>query len=89
MKPTAILVNTSRGPIVDEDALIERLREEDRSAALDVYDEEPLPADHPLRTLGNVVLTPISGRHPRGLRGFYRDAVEPTSPRSRRVRPCE
>jgi phosphoglycerate dehydrogenase-like enzyme len=48
MKPTAILVNTSRGPVLDEDALVDTLREKRIStAAIDVYDVEPLPADHP------------------------------------------
>jgi phosphoglycerate dehydrogenase-like enzyme len=62
MKPTAILVNTSRGPIVDEAALIEALRARRiRRAALDVYDVEPLPKDHPLLTLDNAVLTPHLG----------------------------
>jgi len=62
MKPTAILVNTSRGPIVDEAALIEALRTRRiQMAGLDVFDTEPLPADHPLRGLGNVVLTPHLG----------------------------
>jgi phosphoglycerate dehydrogenase-like enzyme len=62
MKPTAYLVNTSRGPIVDGKALIETLRARRiAGAGLDVYDQEPLPADHPLRTLDNVVLTPHLG----------------------------
>src|SRR4029077_15516014 len=50
MKPTSILVNTARGPIVDEAALVDALRRRViSSAAIDVYDIEPLPADHPLR----------------------------------------
>jgi phosphoglycerate dehydrogenase-like enzyme len=61
MKPGAILVNTSRGPIVDEAALVEAVRARRIIAALDVYDQEPLPADHPLRTAPNTVLTPHIG----------------------------
>ncbi|HET6504657.1 MAG TPA: D-2-hydroxyacid dehydrogenase family protein [Amycolatopsis sp.] len=62
MKPGAWLVNTSRGPIVEEDALLDALRRKEiGGAALDVYDIEPLPADHPLRGLSNVVLTPHLG----------------------------
>jgi len=62
MKASACLVNTARGPLVDEDALVKALREEQiRSAALDVYATEPLPVDHPLRSLENVVLTPHMG----------------------------
>ena len=62
MKKTAILVNTSRGPIVDAYAVIEAL-EAGRlgGAAFDVYDREPLPADHPLRVTPNVLLTPHIG----------------------------
>lgn len=58
MKPTAFLVNTSRGPIVDEGALLNVLQAGSiAGAGLDVYDVEPLPADHPLRSLENAVLT--------------------------------
>jgi phosphoglycerate dehydrogenase-like enzyme len=78
MKPGAILVNTSRGPIVQEAALIEALRARRlRGAGLDVYDEEPLPADHPLRRLDNVVLTPHLGYVTEGTyRMFFADMVE-------------
>jgi len=62
MKPTAFLVNTSRGPIVDEGALLAALRDHKiAGAGLDVYDVEPLPLAHPLRKLDNVVLTPHLG----------------------------
>ena len=62
MKPEAYLINTSRGPIVEERALIDVLTNRKiAGAALDVYDEEPLPDEHPLRKLGNVMLTPHLG----------------------------
>jgi phosphoglycerate dehydrogenase-like enzyme len=62
MKRTAYLINSSRGPIVDEPALIQALRQGTiAGAALDVYDEEPLPLDHPLRQLPNTVITPHLG----------------------------
>lgn len=62
MKPTSYLINTSRGPIIDEAALIEALRAERiAGAGIDVYDVEPLPVDHPLRGLDNVVLTGHTG----------------------------
>lgn len=62
MKPTAFLINTSRGPIVDEAALLAALREKRiAGAGLDVFDVEPLPTDHPLRKMDNVVLTPHLG----------------------------
>jgi phosphoglycerate dehydrogenase-like enzyme len=62
MKPTAYLVNTSRGFIVDEAALVEAVRSRRiAGCALDVFDQEPLPPDHPLRSLPNTVLTPHLG----------------------------
>jgi len=62
MKPTALLVNTARGPIVDEQALVAALKNRRiAGAGLDVYDREPLPADHPLRALENALLTPHLG----------------------------
>jgi len=77
MKPGAILVNTSRGPLVDEAALVATLRTGKLIAALDVYAQEPLPADHPLRSLPNTVLTPHLGYCSREVYSqFYGDSVE-------------
>src|SRR5882757_6514550 len=62
MKPSAYLVNTARGPIVDENALLETLRQKKiAGAAIDVFSVEPLPVDHPFRKLDNLVLTPHLG----------------------------
>lgn len=62
MKPGAYLINTSRGPIIDEAALIDTLRQRRiAGAALDVFDQEPLPAEHPFRTLDNMLATPHVG----------------------------
>lgn len=78
LKPTALLVNTARGPIVDEQALVEALRAGAiAGAGLDVYDAEPLPADHPLRLAPRTVLTPHLGYvTDDGYRLFYGQAVE-------------
>ncbi|OBC03139.1 D-2-hydroxyacid dehydrogenase family protein [Mycobacterium sp. 852002-40037_SCH5390672] len=78
MKPHAYLINTSRGPIVDEAVLIAAL-EAGRiaGAGLDVYDDEPLPKDHRLRLLANVTLSPHLGYVTREMLGaFYSDTVE-------------
>ena len=78
MKPTAALINTSRGPLVDEAALVAALRVGVIAAAgLDVYDQEPLPAGHPLTMLPNVVLLPHLGYVSElGMRDMYRQVVE-------------
>jgi phosphoglycerate dehydrogenase-like enzyme len=78
MKPTSALVNTSRGPIVDEEALIAALRDGTiAGAGLDVYDREPLPPGHELTTLPNVVLLPHLGYvGEEGLRAMYGQVVE-------------
>ncbi|WP_158018674.1 D-2-hydroxyacid dehydrogenase family protein [Mycobacterium basiliense] len=78
MKPHAYLINTSRGPIVDEAAMIAAL-ESGRiaGAGLDVYDIEPLPPDHPLRRLPTVTLSPHLGYVTREMLGaFYADTIE-------------
>ncbi|MDP2620027.1 MAG: D-2-hydroxyacid dehydrogenase family protein [Hyphomicrobiales bacterium] len=78
MKPDACLVNTSRAPIVDYDALVAALREERLAgAALDVFDIEPLPADSPLRGVPNLLLTPHIGYSTRDTYAvFYPETVE-------------
>jgi phosphoglycerate dehydrogenase-like enzyme len=77
MKPDAILVNTSRGPLVDEAALVARLATGKLIAALDVYDQEPLPLNHPLRSMPNTVLTPHLGYCVREVYAqFYGESVE-------------
>jgi phosphoglycerate dehydrogenase-like enzyme len=78
MKPSARLINTSRGPIVDEAVLIEALSEgKIAGAAIDVYDTEPLPANHPFRSLPNVLATPHIGYVSReAYETFYGDTVK-------------
>ena len=78
MKPTSYLINTSRGPLVDESALIAALKNRRiAGAALDVYDAEPLPESHPFRSLDNVLATPHVGFVTDDTyKVFYRDTVE-------------
>lgn len=78
MKPSAYLVNTSRGPIVDEAALVRALQDGTiAGAGLDVFDEEPLPLDHPLRRLPGTVITPHLGYvTEETYRIFYGQALE-------------
>ena len=77
MKPTAWLINTSRGPIVEEQALTCVLKNKQiAGAAIDVFDIEPLPPDHPFRTVDNVLATPHIGYVSRSLyKTFYEDTV--------------
>jgi phosphoglycerate dehydrogenase-like enzyme len=77
MKPTARLINTSRGPIVVEADLVAALKEKKiAGAVIDVFDQEPLPLDHPFRSLPNVLATPHIGYVSRGLyERFYQDTV--------------
>jgi D-3-phosphoglycerate dehydrogenase len=78
MKPTAFLVNTSRGPIIEEAALIAALREHRiAGAGLDVFDVEPLALDHPFRKMDNVVITPHLGYvSEQNYRRYFADAVD-------------
>ena len=77
MKPTSRLINTSRGPIVVEADLIAALKDKIiAGAAIDVFDQEPLPLDHPFRALPNLLATPHIGYVSRGLYArFYQDTV--------------
>ena len=78
MRPTALLINTSRGPVVDEHALIDTLRQRRiAGAGIDVFDQEPLPLDHPFRRLDNLIATPHLGYvTEESYRVFYGQAVE-------------
>lgn len=78
LKPGALLVNTSRAPIIDGEAHLAVLRQRaDIKVALDVFDEEPLPLDHPLRSFPPVLMTPHIGYvTEENYRIFYADAVE-------------
>jgi phosphoglycerate dehydrogenase-like enzyme len=77
MKPTSRLINTSRGPIVDEPSLVKTLRAHAiAGAAIDVFDQEPLPAEHPFRSMDNVLATPHIGYVSESLyRTFYEDSL--------------
>jgi phosphoglycerate dehydrogenase-like enzyme len=81
MKPGACLINTSRGPVIEEKALIEALRSNRiAGAGLDVFDMEPLPPDHPFLTLSNTVVTPHIGYVTReGFRIYFQEACEDVS----------
>ena len=78
MKQTAVLVNRSRGPLADEPSLVDVLeRRTIAGAALDVFDREPLPVDHPFRHLANVLCTPHIGYVTADMDAlFYREVVE-------------
>jgi phosphoglycerate dehydrogenase-like enzyme len=78
MKPSAYIVNTSRGPIIDEPALIAALRDKKiAGAGLDVFDTEPLPLDHPFRKMDNVVITPHLGYvSEQNYRAYFAGVVE-------------
>jgi len=77
VRPGTIIVNTSRGPLIDEAALLEAVRAGRIVAALDVYDREPLPTDHPLRSAPNTVLSPHLGYCVQeNFAVFYRQSIE-------------
>ncbi|MEQ8193657.1 MAG: D-2-hydroxyacid dehydrogenase family protein [Rhodospirillales bacterium] len=78
MKPTAYLVNTARGPIIDETALVAALQAGAiAGAGLDVFEQEPLPAGHPLRSLNNTIVTPHIGYvTEESFKGYYQSALE-------------
>ena len=78
MKPGALLINTARGEVVDEAALVDALNERHlKAAGLDVYQQDPLPAEHPLLKLDNVVLSPhVAYNTPEAGDAIYEIAVE-------------
>src|SRR5207253_10720033 len=78
MKPTAYIVNTARGPIIDETALLEALQQKKiAGAGIDVFSVEPLPTDHPFRKLDNMVITPHLGYATvETFKGHYTQMVE-------------
>jgi phosphoglycerate dehydrogenase-like enzyme len=77
MRNGAILVNTSRAPLIDEPSLLEALHSGRIQAAIDVFNQEPLPKSHPLRSAPNVVLTPHLGYGTREMyQVFYRNSIE-------------
>ncbi|RDJ21710.1 D-2-hydroxyacid dehydrogenase family protein [Bosea caraganae] len=77
LKPGAVIVNSSRGPLIDEAALLAALHAGKVVAALDVYDREPLPVDHPLRSMPNTVLSPHLGYCVQeNFAVFYRQSIE-------------
>jgi phosphoglycerate dehydrogenase-like enzyme len=74
MKPGGVLINVGRGPVIDEQAMLRALREKGiRGAALDVFDVEPLPPDHPLWDMENVLISPHCADH---IEGWLEDSVE-------------
>jgi phosphoglycerate dehydrogenase-like enzyme len=74
MKPAGVIMNVGRGPVIDEPALVEALQQRRiRGAALDVFDVEPLPADHPFWKMDNVLLSPHSADH---TAGWLEDAMQ-------------
>jgi phosphoglycerate dehydrogenase-like enzyme len=88
MRPSAVLVNIGRGAVVDEPALVRALEQERiRGAALDVFAEEPLPADHPFFRLGNVLLSPHCADHTAGWRDGLVDRFLDNLERFRRGEP--